>query len=139
MCNHSCEPSCNTIVFVKSLIPDSEFVYGQDGPMQARYTVQNVTDLEGNVIGNRRVDNKIVTIPGSSTITSSITVVLNNNTFIYLVGTASIELVSGGVEQVVYDNITVQQVVVDGCVYNKATITRVPIPDTNLVIVTIEY
>ncbi len=134
-----CNQSCNTIVYVKSLIPDSEFVYGQDGSMQARYTVQNVTDLDGNVIGNRRADIKTVSIPGSSTSTSTITTVLGNNTFIYLVGTSSTVLVSGGVEEIVYDNITVQQVVVDGCVYNEATVTLVPIPDTKSVIVTIFY
>ncbi len=134
-----CNQSSNTIVYVKSAIPDSEFVYGQDGPMQARYTVQNVTDLEGNVIGNRRADIKTVTIPGSSTSTSSIITVLGDNTFIYFVGTSSTVLVSGGIEQVVYDNLTVQQVVVDGCVYNDATVTRVPIPGTDSIIVTILY
>ncbi len=139
MCDYSCKPSCNTIVFVKSLIPDTIFEYGQDGPMRARYTVQNVTDLEGNVIGNRRVDNKTVTIPGSSTTTSLITTVLNNNTFIYLVGTISTELVSGGIERIVYENITVEKVVVDGCTYTEASITIIPIPGTESTIVTIVY
>ena len=117
----------------------SKFVYGQDGPMEAIYTISDVTDLEGNVIGNRRVDIKTVTIPGSSTSTYSLTTVINDNTFIYLIGTKSTVLVSGGIEQVVYDNIIVQQVVVDGHTYTEASITIVPIPDTESVIVTIVY
>ena len=138
-CECDSDTHCNFIVFVKSIVPDTIFEYGQDGPMRARYTVQNVTDLEGNVIGNRRVDNKTVTIPGSSTTTSSITVVINDNTFIYLVGTISTVLVSGGIEQIVYDNITVQQVVVDGHTYNEASITILPIPGTDSTITTIVY
>ena len=107
--------------------------------MEARYIVQNVTDLEGNVIGNRRADIKTVTIPGSKTSTYSITTVLNDNIFVYLVGTISTVLVSGGIEQVVYDNITVQQVVIDGRTYTEASISIVPIPNTDLVIVTIKF
>ena len=134
-----CEPSCNTIVYVNATIHVTDYVYGQDGPMEARYTVENVTDLEGNVIGNRRADIKTVTIPGSSTSTYSVTTVINDKTFIYLVGTKSTVLVSGGIELVVYENITVQQVVVDGNTYTEASITIVPILDTDLVIVTIKY
>ena len=128
-----------TIYYVAAAVCEIEFVYGQDGPMEARYTVENVTDLEGNVIGNRRADIKSVTIPGSKTSTYFITTVLNDNIFVYLVGTRSTILVSGGIEQVVYDNITVQQIVVDGHTYTEASISIVPIPDTDLVIVTIVY
>ena len=134
-----CDPSCNTIVYVTTAAYDTDFVYGQDGPMEARYTISNITDLEGNVIGNRRADIKTVTIPGSSTSTYSITNVINDNTFIYLVGTKSTILVSGGIKQVVYENITVQQVVVDGHTYTEASIKSVPIPDTDLIIITITF
>ena len=123
--------------YIVSLGYDTDFVYGQDGPMEARYTISNVTDLEGNVIGNRRVDIKTVTIPGSSTSTYSDTTVINDKTFIYLVGTKSTVLVSGGIQQVVYDNITVQQIVIDGHTYTEASISIVPIPGTDLAIVTI--
>jgi hypothetical protein len=128
-----------TIYYVAAAVCEIEFVYGQDGPMEARYDVDNVTDLEGNVIGNRRADIKTVTIPGSSTSTYSVTTVINDKTFIYLVGTKSTVLVSGGIQLVVYENITVQQVVVDGNTYTEASITIVPILDTDLVIVTIKY
>lgn len=143
MCHHSCDlpcdQSCNTIVYVKSLSPDNVFVYGQDGSMQASYTVQNVTDLEGNVIGNRRADIKTVTIPGSITTTTSGTTVLNDNTFVYFVATNQINLVSGGEVQTVYDNTVIQQVVVNGVTYTKTSNTIVPIPGANLAIVTIFY
>jgi hypothetical protein len=125
------------VIYIAALAYDTDFVYGQDGPMEARYTISNVTDLEGNVIGNRRADIKTVTIPGSSTSTYSDTTVINDNTFIYLIGTKSTVLVSGGIQQVVYENITVQQVVIDGHTYTEASITIEPIPGTDLAIVTI--
>ncbi len=139
MCHQSCDLSCNTIVYVKSLTPDSVFVYGQDGPMEARYTVQNVTDLDGNVIGNRRADVKTVTIPGSTTATINGTTVIGDNTFVYFVATVSTVLVSGGVEKIAYENTVIQQVVVDGVTYTKTSNTIIPIPGTNSAIVTIFY
>lgn len=138
-CDLSCEHSCNTIVYVKSLTPENVFVYGQDGSMQASYIVQNVTDLEGNVIGNRRADIKTVTIPGSTTTTTSGTTVLNNNTFVYFVATKQTVLVSGGEEQTVYEDTVIQQVVDNGVTYTKTSNTIVQIPGTNLAIVTIFY
>jgi hypothetical protein len=142
---------CNFIVYEEELpnffdnpSTDNSFVYGSDGPLQATYTILNVEDLDGNRIGNTRLDNKIVTIPGNISMTfNSVTVIDNESnpdskTFIYIAGTRSYEIVQGP-PIVTYANTVVQNIVYNGQTYNKGTIGYTLLPEKNKLLVSISF
>jgi hypothetical protein len=150
-CDCVCDTSCNTIVYVEDLpnifdnpLTDNTFVYGSDGPLQATYTIVNVEDLDGNRIGNSRLDNKIVTIPGNITMTFTSTTVIDNEsnpdtkTFIYLAGTRSYNIVQGP-PIIAYSNAVVQNIVYNGCTYNSGKINYVLLPNKTQLLVTITF
>ena len=141
---------CRTLVYVED-IPnlidnpntDNTFVYGQDGRMQAVYTILNVTDLEGNRIGTTRLDAKIVSVPGSITLTYNSVTNLDNgpensSDYVYVSGTRQYILVSGGFK-VGYSNAVVQNVVSCNKTYTHGTIDMVLLPENNKILVTISY
>ncbi len=139
---------CNTLVYVEQSAdfesnPEIQnFVYGVDGPLQATYVIVNVYDLKGNVIGNTRYDTKIVSIPGSKTATvTGVTQLTNesgNKDFVYTIGTRQFQVVAGQ-PKLIYSNVTVQKLVVDGVTYDFGDYLAVPIPGSTNEFVTIEY
>lgn len=142
--------SCRTLVYLEDLpnlvdnpASDNTFVYGQDGPFQAVYTILSVSDLEGNQIGTTRLDAKIVSIPGSITLTyNSVTNIdngpENSSDYVYVAGTTQYILVSGGLK-LGYSNAVVQNVVSCNKTYSDATIDLVLLPENNKMLVTISY
>jgi hypothetical protein len=146
-----CETNCNFIVYEEELpdffdnpTTDNTFVYGSEGSFQATYSILNVDDLNGNRIGNTRLDNKIVNIPGNITMTfNSVTVIDNESnpdskTFIYIGGTRSYEIVQGP-PIVTYANAVVQNIVYNGVTYNKGTIGYTLLPEKNKLLVSISF
>ena len=141
---------CKTLVYVEEIpnfqadpATDNIFVYGQDGPLQATYTILSVTDLEGNQIGTTRLDAKIVSIPGSITLTYTSVTNLDNgpensSDYVYVAGTRQYILVSGGLK-IGYSNAVVQNVVHCNKTYTDATIDLVLLPENNKILVTISY
>lgn len=141
---------CKTLVYVEDIpnliddpSTDNTFVYGQDGPFQAVYDIVNVYDLEGNQIGTTRLDAKIVSIPGSITLTyTSVTNIdngpENSSDYVYLAGTRQYILGSGGLK-LGYSNTVVQNVVSCNKTYSDATIDLVLLPEKNKILVTINY
>ena len=141
---------CRTLVYVEEIpnfqadpATDNIFIYGQDGPFQAGYAVLPVTDLEGNQIGTNRFDAKIVTIPGSITITYTSVTNLDNGPenaadYVYVAGTRQYIIVQGG-PKISYSNAVVQNVVSCNKTYNHGTIDSVLLPENNKILVTISY
>jgi hypothetical protein len=141
---------CQTLVYLEdipSLVnntdSDNLFIYGQDGPFQAVYDVLNVYDLEGNQIGTTRLDAKIVTIPGSITLTYTSVTNIDNGPenaadYVYLAGTRQYILDSTGLKPG-YSNTVVQNVVSCNKTYTQATIDSVLLPEKNKILVTIRY
>jgi len=150
-CDCVCDAPCNFIVYEEELpnffdnpSTDNSFVYGTDGPFQATYTVVNVDDLDGNRIGNTRLDNKIISIPGNITMTFNTVTVIDNEsnpdlkTFIYVQGTRSYDIVQGP-PVIAYANAVVQNIVYNGVTYNKGTIGYTLLPEKNKLLVTISF
>jgi len=143
---------CRTLVYLEDLpnlvdnpASDNTFVYGQDGPLQAVYTILSVSDLEGNQIGTTRLDAKIVSIPGSITLTyTSVTNIDNgpenssDSDYVYVAGTRQYILGSEGLK-LGYSNAVVQNVVSCNKTYTHATIDLVLLPESNKILVTISY
>ena len=141
---------CRTLVYVEEIpnfqadpATDNVFIYGQDGPFKAEYAVLPVSDLEGNLIGTTRVDAKIITIPGSITITYTSVTNLDNGPenaadYVYVAGTRQYIIVSDG-PKIAYENAVVQNVVSCNKTYNHGTIDFVLLPETNKLLVTVSY
>jgi len=141
---------CRTLVYIEdipSLVDDPDtdntFVYGPPGPFKAVYTVLNVTDLEGNQIGMNRIDAKVVSIPGSITVTyTSVTNIdngpENSADYVYLAGTRQYIVDSAGFK-IGYENTVVQNVVSCNETYNHGTIDMVLLPEKKKILVTVRY
>ncbi len=140
---------CNTLVYVEQsadfvLNPDiPSFVYGSDGPMEAVYTIVNVYDLIGNIIGNTRYDARLVRIPNvSATATvNGVTQLVDDSGdkyFIYTVATKKMEIVNG-IPTLTYSNVTVQKIVVNDITYEHGDYSFVPIEGNTNELVTIKY
>lgn len=141
---------CRTLVYIEDIPsfiddPDTDntFVYGPPGPFKAAYSIINVYDLEGNQIGMNRFDAKIVSIPGSITVTYTSVTNIDNGPenaadYVYLAGTRQYIVDSTGL-RIGYENTVVQNVVSCNETYNHGTVDFVLLPGNKQILVTIRY
>jgi hypothetical protein len=123
---------------------DNSFTYAQVDNFKAIYFITNVFDFTGNKIGDSRYDSKFTTLLGGFTITfTTVTKTKSDcgcdDIYIYLAGTRSYSIVSGGEIVISNENIVVQNIVVGNKTYNSGNYDAQLDPMTGKLIVTISY
>ena len=123
---------------------DNSFTYAQVDNFKAIYFITNVFDFAGNKIGDSRYDAKLTTSLGGLTTTFTIVTKTKSDCgchdiYIYLDGTRSYMMVSGGKFVIAYENMVVQNIVVGDKTYNSGNYDAQLDPMTGKLIVTISY
>jgi hypothetical protein len=123
---------------------DNSYTYAQVDNFKAIYFVTNVFDFAGNRIGDSRYDSKLISLPGGFTITlTTVTKTKSDcgchDIYIYLAGTRSYQIMSGGEIVLANENTTVQNVVVGNKTYNSGNYDAKIDPKSGKLLVTVTY